>query len=234
LVVRERPALIITADDYGYRRAYDRGILAAAGAGAVDAVSVMVTREGIDPVPLLETGVEIGLHLELPGDIVRGRRAGPRERDVAVMSLAEQRERFGALFGRPPAYLDGHHHCHAHPGLGAAMAREAGRLALPTRSVSALHRRLLRRVGVPTQDLLVGRLTEEAAEALPPELRPAVEDGCEPPPGVTEWMVHPGYADPDAGSRYDRAREEDLDLLLSLSLQPALAPIRLTHVAALC
>src|SRR4051794_88448 len=37
--------LIITADDYGYSPRYDEGIVEAAGAGAVDSVSVMVTRE---------------------------------------------------------------------------------------------------------------------------------------------------------------------------------------------
>jgi chitin disaccharide deacetylase len=233
LRVRHGAALIITADDYGYREAYDRGILEVAGARAVDAVSAMVTREGIEPEPLLDTQVEIGLHLELPVDVTRADRAGVRGRQVAVAALREQLGRFEELFGRPPQYLDGHHHCHAQPGLGTTLAREARRLRLPMRSVSPEHRRLLRRQRVATPDLLVGRLTEEAEAALPEELRPAIEDGGEFPMGVTEWMVHPGHSDPDAGSGYDRAREEDLDLLLGLSLDPALTAARLTHVAAL-
>ena len=76
----DRRVLIITADDYGYSPRYDAGIVEAAGAGAVDSVSVMVTRDGLDPGPLVETGVEAGLHLELPRELTEGDRAGPRER----------------------------------------------------------------------------------------------------------------------------------------------------------
>ena len=57
--------LIISADDYGYAPAYDRGILEAARAGAVDAVSVMVDRGPLDTASLLATGVELGVHIEL-------------------------------------------------------------------------------------------------------------------------------------------------------------------------
>ena len=230
--VRGRPGLIITADDYGYARGYDEGILEAAGANALDAVSAMVLREAIDPEALLGTGVEIGLHLELPREASGDARAGERERGQAVEALRDQLGRFQSMFGRPPAHLDGHHHCHARRGLASAIAREAARLGLPVRSVDDAHRALLRRHGVRTADRLVGRFSEEAEAALPIELRPAVEDGGELPPGLTEWMVHPGHRHPESGSGYDQAREEDLDLLLGLSLDPALSAARLTHAAA--
>jgi hypothetical protein len=68
--------------------------------------------------------------------------------------------------------------------------------------------------------------------ALPVELHAVVDGDGELDPGVTEWMVHPGYPDRDSGSGYDRAREEDLDLLLSLCLLPALRGARLSHGAA--
>jgi predicted glycoside hydrolase/deacetylase ChbG (UPF0249 family) len=229
----DRRILIITADDYGYSSGYDRGIIEAAGAGAVDSVSVMVTRDGLDPQPLLETGVEVGLHLELPRELSEDERAGATERDAALAALREHIDRFAAAVGRPPAYLDGHRHCHAHAGLATAIAREGARRRLPMRSVNPAHRRILRREGVPTPDRLVGRYSEEAVGALPVDLEPAVESQGALPPGVTEWMTHPGHSDPGSGSGYDRAREEDLDLLLSLSLVPALSRARLTHAAAL-
>jgi predicted glycoside hydrolase/deacetylase ChbG (UPF0249 family) len=225
--------LIITADDYGYSPGYDRGIVEVAGAGAVDSVSVMVTREGLDPEPLLKTGVEVGLHLELPRELSEGEPAQAREREAALTELGEQIARFASAIGRPPAYLDGHRHCHAHAGLASAIAREAARRSLPMRSVDSAHRRTLRREGVATPDRLVGRYSEEPVGALPVELEPAAEGEGELPPGVTEWMTHPGHSDPGSGSGYDRAREEDLDLLLSLSLVPALRRARLTHAAAL-
>jgi len=134
--------------------------------------------------------------------------------------------------GRPPAYLDGHRHCHAHSGLATPVSREAARLGLPVRSIDADHRRILRRDGVATPDRLIGRYSEEPEGALPVELRPVVEGEGELPRGITEWMVHPGHRDPRSGSGYDQAREEDLDLLLSLCLLPALSDARVTHTGA--
>lgn len=228
-LVRGDAALIVSADDYGYRPSYDRGIVEAAAAGAVDAASVLVGRDGCQPAPLLATRVEIGLHLEL-SERVRGA-AAPREGGPAAAALREQLERFERLFERPAAFLDGHHHCHAAPGVAEAVAREAARRSLPVRSIDTAHRRLLRAQGVPTPDRLVGRLTE-TTEALPEELRAAVEGG-ELPAGLTEWMVHPGYPDPESGSAYDAGRSEDLELVLGLAGAPGLAAARVTHRGAL-
>jgi predicted glycoside hydrolase/deacetylase ChbG (UPF0249 family) len=223
--------LIVSADDYGYRPSYDRGILEAATVGAVDAVSVLVTREGCLPEPLLATGVEIGLHLELAVRVTGATAAG--QRAPAAAALSEQLERFKRLFGRRAAFLDGHHHCHAAPGVGEAVAREAGRRGLPVRSIDAGHRRLLRGERVATPDRLVGRLVERE-DALPDEVRRVVADGGDLPAGATEWMVHPGYPDPESGSTYDAGRREDLDLLLGLAREPRLAAARRTHAGALC
>jgi chitin disaccharide deacetylase len=227
-------ALIVVADDYGRWPTYDAGIAAAAAAGAIDAVSAMVLRDP-DPDPVLATGVGVGLHLELAAPGAGGatkRRAAAADSEAAVAALREQVERFAAIFGRTPAHLDGHHHCHAAPGLAAALVREAAALALPTRSVSAGHRRALRELGVPTPDRLVGRLREDEP-ALPPELRALVEGGGAAPPGVTEWMVHPGHPDAEAGSAYDAGREEDLRLVLRLAGSPDLRALRAPHARAL-
>jgi predicted glycoside hydrolase/deacetylase ChbG (UPF0249 family) len=226
--MRERAALIITADDYGYSPRYDEGIVEAATARAVDSVSVMVRRGPLDLDPLLATGVELGLHLEL----AEGEPVGADEREEALRELERQLEAFEAVLGRPPAYLDGHRHCHARSGLAEALGREAAQRGLPVRSIDADHRQVLRDAGAATPDKLIGRYSEEPDGALPVELTPVVEGEGELPDGVTEWMVHPGHPDPESGSGYDLAREEDLDLLLSLCLLPALADARLTHTAA--
>jgi predicted glycoside hydrolase/deacetylase ChbG (UPF0249 family) len=191
-----RPVLIVTADDYGYAPGYNRGILEVAEAGAVDAVSVMVGRRWCEPWPLLESGVEVGLHLELPG-----------ERPEA------QLDRFQRLFGRPPGFLDGHAHCHARGAAAAEIARLAAARRLPVRSVNPEHRDLLRSLGVATPDRLIGRLRPSE-----PELPALLAGGGPLPAGVTEWMVHPGYPDARSGSSYDVAREQDLNLLLRVRL----------------
>src|SRR5687768_9586395 len=104
----------------------------------------MVTREA-DPAPLLATRIEVGLHLELeemPG-APAGTAMGPVERRAALAALRGQLDRFEEVFERPPAYLDGHHHCHAREGFAPDVARIAAARNMPVRSVSARHRRLL-------------------------------------------------------------------------------------------
>jgi chitin disaccharide deacetylase len=205
-VSADRPRLLITADDYGYSSEYNLGLLEAAEAGAVDAVGAMVMRGWCDPAPLLAAGVEVGLHLEAAGGV--------------EVQLA----RFDRLFGRPPQFIDGHHHCHADPGLEEEVIDAALRVGARVRSIDERQRRRLREAGIPTPDRLIGRLSA-AEPALPPEVA-AVEGGSSPPPGLTEWMIHPGRADPGLGSAYDEEREADLELLLRLRDVEAVAAWR--------
>ncbi|HKG35045.1 MAG TPA: ChbG/HpnK family deacetylase [Solirubrobacterales bacterium] len=198
--------LLIVADDYGYSPAYNRGILEAVRAGTIDAAGAMVVRPWCDPAPLLNAGVEVGLHIEAGG------------------SLDLQLERFERLFGAPPRYLDGHHHCHADPGLEDVVVDHALRLGVRVRSIDERQRGRLRETGVATPDRLVGRL-DEAQDPLLPEIA-AVIGGSAPPEGVTEWMTHPGRRDAELGSRYDEGREADLELLLRLRGDPAIAAWR--------
>jgi chitin disaccharide deacetylase len=190
---------VITADDYGYWPSYNRGILEGIEMGAVDCVSAMVEREHCDPKALLDSGVEIGLHIEFEG------RWGPRSGAPARTSLRVQIERFGDLFGRWPSFLNGHKHCHARPELATPVFQTAQQIGAPVRSVNPDHRQWLRERGIDTTDLLIGR-TESKADAQPTELRSL-------PAGVTEWVTHPGHPDSESGSSYDLARQEDLALL---------------------
>ena len=212
--------MIVTADDYGYAPGYDRGILEAARSGVIDSVSSFAAApDQIDPGPLLETGIEVGLHL----DFASG--------DDADVQLKRQLDAFEDLFGRPPAYLDGHRHVHAERPFAALVAGIARDRGLPLRSVNSRHRRTLRCMGVSTPDRLVGR-SAESDPALPEEIA-AIADGRPAPNGVTEWMVHPGYADPGSRSSYDAGREADLRLLLELAGGTALRAVRRTHAQAL-
>jgi predicted glycoside hydrolase/deacetylase ChbG (UPF0249 family) len=194
-----RRLLVITADDYGYWPSYNAGILEAIEMGAIDCVSAMVEREHCDAEPLLDTGVEIGLHIEFEG------RWGPRSGAPARTSLRVQLERFGDLFGRWPSFLNGHKHCHARPELATPVFQTAQQIGAPVRSVNPDHRQWLRERGIDTPDLLLGRM-ESKEDAEPAELRDL-------PAGVTEWVTHPGHPDSESGSSYDLARQEDLALL---------------------
>jgi predicted glycoside hydrolase/deacetylase ChbG (UPF0249 family) len=211
-------SIIITADDLGYHPRYDEGIARAAGEGLIDAAGAMVGRPGFDPELAAGLGVELGLHLELDGSNASPR-AGASERAAAARAIDRQLDRFGALLGDAPAYLDGHHHCHAREGLGSVVADAAAAVGCAVRSVGPRHRRLLRCRGIPTPDRLIGR-GSELEPALPPELT-----GTGPGEGVTEWMVHPGLR--GGGSSYDAGREQDLELLRTVRLPAGVT--RTTH-----
>jgi predicted glycoside hydrolase/deacetylase ChbG (UPF0249 family) len=191
--------LVITADDYGYWPSYNEGILEAIEMGAIDSVAAMVDRDYCEAEPLLESGVEIGLHIEFEG------RWGPRSGAPARTSLRVQLERFGDIFGRWPSFLNGHHDCHARPELATPVFQMAKQIDVPVRSVNPDHRQWLRERGIDTPDLLIGR-TESKQPAESDELRNL---GI----GVTEWVTHPGHPDKESGSSYDMARQEDLALL---------------------
>jgi chitin disaccharide deacetylase len=120
-------------------------------------------------------------------------------------------DRFTDLFHRWPAYIDGHKHCHARPELATPVLQMAEQIKVPVRSASEDHRQWLTERGIATPDLLVGR-TRSKEPAEPAELRDL-------PVGVTEWMTHPGYPDPESGSEYDLARREDLDELLRMRVR---------------
>ena len=220
-----RKILIVTADDYGYWPSYNQGILEAVDAGAVDSVSAMVEREYCDPEPLLDSGIEIGLHIEFEG------RWGARSAAPARTALRVQLDRFVDLFGRWPSFLDGHHHCHARPELATPVMVAAQQIGAPVRSVGADHRQWLQERHIPTPDAVIGRL-KSTEDAEPKELRGGLQ------PGVTEWVVHPGHPDPASGSEYDIGRQEDLRTLTRMMLRARFdEPIwgdaeRLNHTAA--
>ena len=200
-----KPRLIITADDYGYWPSYNEGILAAIDSGGIDAVSAMTETPYCDPAPLIELGVEIGLHVDFES------RWGARSGASAKTSLRVQMERFTELFGRWPAFINGHHHCHARPELATPVFEMALQIGCPVRAVGRDHRQWLSERGIDTADHLIGRMTSDEP-AQPAEIK-------ELPPGVTEWFVHPGYPDPESGSSFDDARKEDLDLVTRLQLR---------------
>jgi predicted glycoside hydrolase/deacetylase ChbG (UPF0249 family) len=197
--------LVITADDYGYWPSYNQGILEAIEMGALDCVSAMVDREYCDPAPLLESGVEIGLHIEFEG------RWGSRSGAPARTSLRVQLDRFVDLFGRWPSFLNGHKHCHARPELATPVFQTAQQIGAPVRSVNPDHRQWLRERGIDTPDMLIGRTRSNEPDE-PRELR---DLGL----GVTEWVTHPGHPDSASGSSYDVARQEDLRLLQMVMLR---------------
>lgn len=224
--MRALRGLIVNADDYGLCDGVDRGIREAASAGIVTSVSVMadrVTKDAIARLLDVAPTVGLGLHADLTSDL---RRFLPGDEAARVRAQAE---RFFDRVGRGPDHVNAHKHLHR----GAPQVLEAlASLGVPVRADRADVRRRLRRRGVACADHFVGDVgpaTFWTAARLRHEIALL-------PPGTTEMMCHPGYADGlPAALTYRDQRIAELHALTSPRLRERLAARRidLTNFSAL-
>jgi len=237
-------ALIVNADDFGLTRGVSAGILAAHRHGIVTSTTVLVTAE-VDREQLAEardSGLGLGLHvnLTLGKPLTRGRSlvdAGGRfvrdarraaaaadARDVRA-EVEAQVARFERLVGRPPTHLDSHHHVGLYPPVRDVVLDVARALGVAVRSQDAAARVRARSAGLRTTDHFFGESGPgaywSAARTLA-HLRAL-------PPGVSEFMAHPGRFDDDLGySRFGRQREVELAGLGGPAARGAAAALGIT------
>ncbi len=219
-------ALIVNADDFGLTRGVSAGILAAHRHGIVTSTTVLVTAD-VDRSQLAQArdaGLGLGLHLNLTlgkpvtrarslvdgsGAFVRDPRraaAGADAREVRAEAEA-QIERFEKLVGRPPTHIDTHHHVGLYAPVRDVVLDVARALRVPVRTQDGAARTRARSAGLRTTDHFFGESGPDAywsAARTLAHLRAL-------PPGVSEFMCHPGRFDDDLGySRYGRQREVEM------------------------
>ncbi|MFM9941883.1 MAG: ChbG/HpnK family deacetylase [Hyphomicrobiaceae bacterium] len=149
---QDRRRLIVCADDYGFTPGVSRGIRELLAAGRISATSVMTNSEfwpeEAAALRAVARSADIGLHVTLtdqrsigamPTFAPTGRfppmaavyRAGLR-RQLPLAEIEAEIERqvacFIALYGVPPAHIDGHHHIHQLPGVREAVIAVAARV----------------------------------------------------------------------------------------------------------
>ena len=218
--------LIVNADDWGLSHGVSDGILAAHRHGIVSSTTVLVTadldREQV--ARLRDSGLGVGLHVNLTlgqpltrgrslvdgnGRFVRdARRAAARVSAADVRAEVEaQVERFESALKRRPTHLDTHHHVGLHPPVRDVLLEVAHALDVAVRSQNAEARSRARSARLRTPDHFFGESGPDAywsAARTLAHLRAL-------PPGVSEFMCHPGRFDDDLGySRYGRQREVEM------------------------
>jgi predicted glycoside hydrolase/deacetylase ChbG (UPF0249 family) len=242
--------LIVNADDFGLTAGVSRGILDAGANGIVTSTTAIVNRP-IDPdlvARLADSRLGVGLHLNLTlgepvcdarrvpslvdasGRFVRDPReaAARAVKDEARIELGHQIDAFRALMGRFPTHLDTHHHVGRHEPILELVLDFAQALKVPVRSQDDQVRALARRRKLVTPDHFLGDAAAEpywSAERVVQHLSALA-------PGVTEFMVHPGYYDDElAYSRYGKQRETELAGLTDARLRDLIERegIRLAH-----
>jgi predicted glycoside hydrolase/deacetylase ChbG (UPF0249 family) len=149
--------LILCADDYGISTGVSLAIRQLAEAGRLSATGVMSLmpaweREAPALRPLAGQ-VAIGLHFTLTdqtplgpmprlapggrfpaiGTLVKWALRGRLAADEVTAELDRQLDRFEALMGRPPDFVDGHQHVHLLPGVRGPLLAAFGRRLDPAR-----------------------------------------------------------------------------------------------------
>jgi predicted glycoside hydrolase/deacetylase ChbG (UPF0249 family) len=242
--------LIVNADDFGLTRGVSRGILACYQTGIVTSTTLMVNR-GADPAQLDElrsSGLGVGLHVNLTlgtpisdprrvaslldrqGQFVREARVQAERAipDEARIEMGNQIEEFQRLMGRFPTHLDSHHHVARDGALLDLLCFFARALKIPMRAQDTEVRARAKKDRIRTPDHFMGESGPDpywSRERVLEHLRAL-------PPGVTEFMTHPGYFDDDlAYSRYGKQRETEVEGLTAPEARALIARegIHLAH-----
>ncbi len=137
--------IVVCADDYGMSPSVNAGILALAAQGRLSATSILVDgpAAAVGMPGLLETGLQLGLHLNLtesfgqPGlclplrQLILQAYARRLSCDQVQRDIQRQLQRFQDLTGRVPDYIDGHQHIHQLPGIRTPLLQALDGLAGP-------------------------------------------------------------------------------------------------------
>ena len=239
--------VIFNADDFGYSRGVNLGILEAYLRGPVRSATLMAGMPGFAHAVELawaHPGLKVGAHLTLStGRSVGGayrtltdetgrfpplaeveRRARSGETDLCEVE-AEYEAQIQRILasGLSPDHLDSHHHCQSLPGIASVFLRLAGKYGLAARSygpapLTGAHAEVL------TTEAFDG--TFHGRGATVSRLKRILSSHRE---ASLEIMCHPGYVDAPlyASSSYSVRRACELEVLTSPETAALLARLGL-------
>lgn len=235
--------LIVNADDFGFTRDVNQGIVDAHRNGVLTATTLMANGDAFeDAVRLAKQtpSLDIGCHLVLvQGESVLTRRplpSGPKQLIRALLfsrlnPYLEFKAQIQRLLraGVRPSHLDTHKHTHVLPAVLSAVMRVAQEFEIPfirlpfdsgwtiVRPFDRWYRRKLSYRKLGATDHFVGfRLTDHLSEETLEQTVRAL------PPGWTELMCHPGYLGDElrvARTRLKTERQRELDALTSVRIR---------------
>ena len=224
--------LIVNADDFGFTRGVNKGIVEAHCKGILTATTLMAGGAAFDhavesarATPSLDVGVHLVLWDDTWGDSGVPQRLPAFVRHAITMSTAAIERLFAAQVERvikagiTPSHLDTHKHTHTLPHVLLAVHRTARRFG-----IRWVRRQLLgpnRPAGLRITDHfmglgLTGKLTRDSLVAALRGLRP----------GLTELMCHPGRYDvalESAPTRLKWERQRELEALTAPEMRTLLA-----------
>ena len=206
--------LIVNADDFGYGRGVNRGIVEAIDRGIVTSAGLMVNTPGTEEAVRLAAErprLSLGLHANFTNEAER--LVEFDDPPTCRAELRRQFERFCELVGRKPTHLDSHQHVHRRRPCAPSFLELAGEYGIPLRDQppvvfkGGFYGQWEYGVSDPTKvsfDALARILSQELTR------------------GIYELAVHPGRFDPGAHYVYHRDRENELAALTDSRLRELL------------
>jgi predicted glycoside hydrolase/deacetylase ChbG (UPF0249 family) len=236
--------LIINADDFGFARDVNAGIIQAHRNGVLTATTLMANGEAFDDAVDLAKAtpaLDIGAHLVLvQGHSLLDGKPLPETPRLLLGVLARggldvyaelkaQIERIRAT-GLRLSHLDTHKHTHLVPAVFRAVVKLAGEFGIPWvrlpldtsfRFAYGYYRRFTRGTNVRMTDHFLGfKLTGSFTEETFARALNKIEEG------TTEFMCHPGYLGPElkqARTRLKESRVRELEALTSPRIRELIA-----------
>jgi predicted glycoside hydrolase/deacetylase ChbG (UPF0249 family) len=238
--------LIVNADDFGFTRDVNAGIVHAHRHGIVTATTLMANGHAFaDAVRLADEtpSLDIGCHLVLiqgrslvNGELLPTKWSELLERLIRrkIDPYSELRAQLEKIFqsGIRPTHLDTHKHTHVLPPVLSAVAKLAEEFDVPylrmpfdadwraVHWLSARYRARLQSAGVRSTDHFLGfRLTDSLNESNLMATLLKVSAGC------TELMCHPGYLREElrqAATRLKEKRQVELQALTSARVRASI------------
>lgn len=215
--------VIFNADDFGYSRGINRGIVEAHDLGVVTAATLVVNGRAAQEAAGLarqRPALAVGLHVNFTNEAQQ--LLDLEDRDACRTELRAQYARFLDLLGRKPTHLDSHQHVHRHHMRRALFEELADEEGLPLRD----------RAPVVFKGGFYGQWTygvfepeKVSFEALERILRNEIADG------IYEMSCHPGYQDPELQAVYHAEREHELRTLTDPRLRPLLQELGIALVS---
>jgi chitin disaccharide deacetylase len=204
--------LVVNADDFGYSRSVNRGVIEAHERGIVTSASLMVDRPGAADAAdylMLHPQLGVGLHVELKR--WRVSRFPRRGADLRMSALARhtsaqlrrQLERFRALTGLDPSHLDTHYNRHLSRDVQPQFQELANQLGIPLRRVDP-------RIAFRGEFYGHDGKGRPDPEAISPEALLGLLASIDTP--ITDLACHPGFVD-DLDDWYSTEREQEVRAL---------------------
>ncbi len=225
--------LLVNADDFGYSRGVNHGIIDAYRFGIVNSTTMIVNMPGTEhSIELAKENpdLKVGVHLTLTcgralaSDVPSlveddGRfRMTKKFEDIDKVQLDEVEKEWEAQIeymiqaGLKPSHFDSHHHIHAQPRLLPVVQRLSEKYDLPVRNAFGDQ---VTGVKLLTDIFFDDFFGEEVSANYFEQLKMKERDGQS-----VEVMCHPAYVDEAllSGSSYHIKRAKELDILMNTQL----------------